>query len=117
MARSAEKAIPKVLHLWSQLNGPEMAEKDIQVLLQDGIPEDPLETVQEAEIWDRIGAISLERKLAWQGFKPGTEAFDEELARLKGAQEEARQAAPEAPRITLPDMNEEENAGEEQPAQ
>lgn len=113
MARAAEKAIPKVLHLWSQLNGPEMAEKDIQVLLQDGIPEDPIETVQEAEIWDRIGAISLERKLEWQGFKEGTEAFDKELARLKGAQEEARQAAPAGPRITLPAMNEEENSGEE----
>ena len=115
LARSAEKAIPKVLHLWSQLNGPEVAEKDITVLLQDGIPEDPIETVQEAEIWDRIGAISLERKLAWQGFKEGSEAFDTELARLKGAQEEARQAAPATPQITLPPMNEEENAG--QPAQ
>lgn len=111
MARAAEAAIPKVLHLWSQLHPPEVAEKDIQVLLQDGIPEDPMETAAEAEIWDRIGAISLERKLEWQGMKEGSEAFNKELARLKGAQEEARQAAPEAPRIELPALGEEQNVG------
>jgi hypothetical protein len=61
-ARAAETAIPKVLHLWSQLpaNGPVMEEKDIQVLLQDGIPEDPMETVQEAEILP--GSRALRRK-------------------------------------------------------
>jgi hypothetical protein len=116
LARAAEKAIPKVLHLWSQLNGPEIAEKDIQVLLQDGIPEDPIETATEAQLWDSMSAISLERKLVWQGMQEGTEAFDVELARLKGAEEEARQAAPAAPVIELSAINEEENAGQE-PAQ
>ncbi|MCK9569510.1 phage portal protein [Candidatus Pacearchaeota archaeon] len=108
-ARMAETAIPKVLHLWSQLpaNGPMMDTKDIQVLLQDGIPEDPMETAQEGQLWDAMGAISTERKLEWQGLKEGSEAFDKELARLKGAQEEAQLAAPERPAITLQPMGEE----------
>jgi len=42
-ARAAEKAIPAVLHLWSQLHPPEILEEDIEVKLQDGIPDDPME--------------------------------------------------------------------------
>ena len=42
-ARAAEKAIPAVLHLWSQLHPPEILEEDIEVKLKDGIPDDPME--------------------------------------------------------------------------
>jgi len=45
-ARAAERAIPKVLNLWSQLNNPIVPIQDIQVELQDGIPEDPKETAE-----------------------------------------------------------------------
>jgi len=100
-ARAAEKAIPKVLQLWSRLNGPAMDINDIQVLLQDGIPEDPMETAAEAELWDRMGSISLERKLVWQGMQENSEAFKVELERLKGAQQAQKEAAPAAPRIEL----------------
>jgi len=42
-ARAAEKAIPAVLHLWSQLHPPEILVEDIEVKLKDGIPDDPME--------------------------------------------------------------------------
>jgi hypothetical protein len=42
-ARAAEKAIPAVLHLWSQLHPPEILEEYIEVKLKDGIPDDPME--------------------------------------------------------------------------
>lgn len=102
-ARAAEKAIPKAINLWSQLHPPEIPLDSITVNLQDGIPEDPMETAQTAQFWDAMGAISLERKLELQGLKEGSEAFDKELARLKAAQP----TAPEAPRIALPALGEE----------
>jgi hypothetical protein len=97
-ARAAEKAIPKVINLWSQLNGPEIPIDKITVNLQDGIPEDPMETAQTAQFWDSMGAISLERKLELQGLKEGSEAFTKELERLKGAQQQEK---PETPTIQL----------------
>jgi len=111
-ARAAEKAIPKVLNLWSQLHGPEIPLEKITVNLQDGIPDDPMETAQTAQFWDAMGAMSLERKLELQGLKEGSEAFEKELERIRSAQQ---QAAPEGPQIELPALGE-ENAGEE-PAQ
>lgn len=42
-ARTAEKAIPAVLHLWSQLHLPEIPIEEIEVKLKDGIPDDPME--------------------------------------------------------------------------
>ena len=42
-ARAAETAIPKVLHLWSQLHPPEILIEEIEVKLKDGIPDDPME--------------------------------------------------------------------------
>lgn len=42
-ARAAEKAIPAVLHLWSQLHLPEIPIEEIEVKLKDGIPDDPME--------------------------------------------------------------------------
>ena len=103
-ARAAEKAIPKVLNLWSQLHGPEIPLEKITVNLQDGIPEDPMETAQATQIWDLMGAVSLERKLILQGFKEGSEAFITELERLKSA----RPNAPEPPDLKLEDMTDEE---------
>ena len=107
-ARAAEKAIPTVLNLWSQLHPPEIPLEKITVNLQDGIPEDPMETAQAAQLWDAMGAISLERKLELQGLKEGSEAFTKELERLKAAQP----PTPEAPRIALPALGA-ENATEE----
>lgn len=43
-ARAAEKAIPRVIGLWSQLHPPAIDPADVEVHLQDGIPEDPMET-------------------------------------------------------------------------
>lgn len=103
-ARAAEKAIPKVLNLWSQLHGPEIPLEKITVNLQDGIPDDPMETAQTALFWDQMGAMSLERKLVLQGFKEGSEAFITELERLKSA----RPNAPEPPDLKLEDMTDEE---------
>jgi hypothetical protein len=102
-ARAAEKAIPKVINLWSQLNQPTIEIKDITVNLQDGIPEDPMETAQAAQIWASVGAISLERMLTLQGLKEGSEAFDKELALLKNAEQ---QATPQSPTIELPPIGE-----------
>ena len=85
-ARAAEKAIPKVLNLWSQLHGPEIPLEKITVNLQDGIPDDPLETAQTIQLWDAMGAVSLERKLELQGLKEGSDAFEKEIARIKSAQ-------------------------------
>lgn len=115
-ARAAEEAIPKVLHLWSQLHPPAVLLQDIHIRLQDGIPEDPMETAQAALLWDQMGAISMERKLVLQGFKEGSGAFDKELERLKGAQQAQQQAGPASPAIELPALGKEQNAGQ-QPAQ
>lgn len=84
-ARAAEKAIPKVLALWSQLHPPAIPLENITVNLQDGIPEDPMETAQASLLWDQMGALSLERKLTLQGFKEGSDAFTKELERIKAA--------------------------------
>jgi hypothetical protein len=101
-ARAAEQAIPKVLALWSQLHPPEIPLQAITVNLQDGIPEDPMETAQAALLWEQMGAISLERKLILQGLKEGSEAFDTELERLKAS----APSTPEVPQIELPPMGE-----------
>ena len=93
-ARAAEKAIPKVLQLWSQLHGPAMDLKDIQIIFQDGIPEDQLEKARTVQLWDSMKAISLERKLELQGLKEGSDAFDKELERLRGAQKMLEPAQP-----------------------
>lgn len=104
-ARAAEKSIPKVLSLWSQLHPPEVPAEKISVVFQDGIPEDPMETAQTMLWWDQMGAVSLERKLVLQGLKEGTEAFDVELKRLKDQQ---AQQQPEPPGIKLEPLDEAE---------
>lgn len=71
-ARAAEKAIPAVLHLWSQLHPPEIMEEDIEVKMKDGIPDDPMEeanvnniratalaTLKTAGIIGRRGALQM----------------------------------------------------------
>jgi len=119
-ARTAEKAISKVINLWSQLHPPAIPIDSITVNLQDGIPEDPMETAQTATLWDAMGALSLERKLILQGLKEDSEAFKAELTRLKKQQEENK---PEPPVIELPGKGEGEEEEEEidgsqqQPAQ
>lgn len=98
-ARAAEDAIPKVLNLWSQLHPPVIPIKDIHVLLRDGIPEDKIELAKAAQLWDAMGAISLERKLGMQGLKEGSDAFNIELSRLRGVQ-----AFAIAPKSRLPPL-------------
>ena len=98
-ARAMEKAIPQVLNLWSQLHPPIVAIKDIHVKLKDGIPEDQVETAKAAQLWDAMGAISLERKLELQGLKEGSEAYEIELGRLRGVQ-----AALIVPKSRLPPL-------------
>jgi hypothetical protein len=93
-SRAMEKAIPQVLNLWSQLHPPVVDVKDISVILRNGLPEDQIETATAAQIWNSIGAISLERKLELQGFKEGSDAFNQELARIRGAQQRAAPAEP-----------------------
>jgi len=82
-SRAMEEAIPKVLHLWAALAGKEVPIESINVILKDGLPTDPIEIATAAQIWHSIGAISLERRLELQGLKPGTDAFNEEIARLR----------------------------------
>ena len=110
-ARAAERSIPKILNLWSQLHPPAIPIESITVNMQDGIPEDPVEIAQVAQFWDAMGAISMERKLELQGLKEGSDAFTKELERLRAAQP----AAPEAPVVELPGL-EATNANQE-PAQ
>lgn len=78
-----EEAIPQVLHLWSALHKPVVEKNKISVILRDGLPTDPIETATATQIWASISAISLERKLEMQGLKPGTDAFNDEIARLR----------------------------------
>jgi hypothetical protein len=98
-ARAAEIAIPKVINLWSQLHPPTVEIPDITINLQDGIPEDPMETAQTAQFWDAMGAMSLERKLVLQGLEEGSDAFNTELERLKGQQQ---QEVAQIPTLSLP---------------
>jgi hypothetical protein len=93
-ARAMEKAIPKVLNLWSQLHPPVIEISNIGVILKDGLPVDQIETATAAQIWSSIGAISLERKLELQGFKEGSDAFNQELERIRGAQLKIAPAEP-----------------------
>ena len=111
-ARAAEKAIPKVLNLWSQLHPPVIELKDVQVRLQDGIPEDPMETAQVTQFWDAMGAVSLERKLVLQGFEEGSDAFKTELQRLQDSQQ---RSVPDAPGVELPGLGDED--GQQQAAE
>lgn len=98
-ARAMEKAIPKVLNLWSQLHPPVVAIKEISVILRNGLPEDQIETAKAAQLWDAMGAISLERKLELQGLKEGSEAYEMELGRLRGVK-----AVLIAPKSRLPPL-------------
>ena len=75
-ARAAEKAIPKVLNLWSQLHGPEIPLEKITVNLQDGIPDDPME---EANV-NNIRATALATLIGIIGRKGALQmAFDSGL--------------------------------------
>lgn len=82
-AKAYLKAVPSVINLWSQLHPPKVEKKNIQILMKNGIPDDPLETAQTTALWDSMGAVSLERKLELQGLKPGSDAYNQELARLR----------------------------------
>jgi hypothetical protein len=77
-ARAAEKAIPAVLHLWSQLHPPEILEEDIEVKLKDGIPDDPMEEANVNNI--RATALATLKTVGIIGRKGALQmAFDSGL--------------------------------------
>jgi hypothetical protein len=77
-ARAAEKAIPKVLNLWSQLHGPEIPLEKITVNLQDGIPDDPMEEANVNNI--RATALATLKTVGIIGRKGALQmAFDSGL--------------------------------------
>jgi hypothetical protein len=84
-ARAAEAAIKDVTYLYTGLKdkGPQIEKKDIKVLLQDGIPEDKMESARVMQLWDAMKSVSLERKLIAQGLVEGSEEFNIELERLR----------------------------------
>jgi hypothetical protein len=64
-ARAAEEAITKVLNLWSQLHPPEILADQITIDLQDGIPDDPLETANVNNIQAQtLGSLTTARILS-----------------------------------------------------
>lgn len=100
LASAYKKAIAKVFSLKSKLDvalGVEGAvsfePSAVQVTLSDGILDSPTEIAQASLLWDQMGAMSIERKLVLQGFKEGSEAFLQELERIKAS----RPAAIEEP--------------------
>jgi hypothetical protein len=77
-ARAAEKAIPAVLHLWSQLHPPEIMEEDIEVKMKDGIPDDPMEEANVNNI--RATALATLKTVGIIGRKGALQmAFDSGL--------------------------------------
>ncbi|MDD3984284.1 MAG: hypothetical protein PHU54_10185 [Candidatus Omnitrophica bacterium] len=77
-ARAAEKAIPAVLHLWSQLHLPEIPLEDIEVKLKDGIPDDPMEEANVNNI--RATALATLKTVGIIGRKGALQmAFDSGL--------------------------------------
>jgi hypothetical protein len=77
-ARAAEKAIPAVLHLWSQLHPPEIPIEDITINLQDGIPDDPMEEANVNNI--RATALATLKTVGIIGRKGALQmAFDSGL--------------------------------------
>lgn len=77
-ARAAEKAIPAVLHLWSQLHLPEIPLEEIEVKLKDGIPDDPMEEANVNNI--RATALATLKTVGIIGRKGALQmAFDSGL--------------------------------------
>lgn len=113
LASSYKKAVAKALSLKSKLDvalgvaGAIAYEPtEVQIILRDGIPDDPLETAQILQLYDAMGAVSLEAKLEARGLKEGSEAFTKELERIRSAQPAAPQSPEEPPRIQLPAVEE-----------
>ena len=87
-ARAAEKAIPDVLHLWSQLHPPEILAEDIEVKLKDGIPDDPQETTQTCALAVAGGFMSVEKAVSvCQGLALDSPELAEEVARIRARPE------------------------------
>ena len=87
-AREAEKAIPKVLNLWSQLHPPEIPAKNITVRFQDGIPEDPVETTQTCSLAVAGGFMSVEKAVSQcQDLPLDSPELAEEVARIRARPE------------------------------
>jgi hypothetical protein len=83
-ARAAETAIPKVLHLWSQLHPPEIPIENITINLQDGIPDDPNETTQTCALAVAGGFMSVEKAVSvCQGLVLDSPELAEEVARIR----------------------------------
>lgn len=121
-ATGLRKAIPKVHSVYSKLQvalgkgGKAVEPQDVSVVFKDGIPRDPVqETTWATQAFMNQG-MSLETYICvTQGLEYSEEpesALQKEVARIRGAQEAQKQAAPAAPAITLAPMGE-LNAGQE----
>ena len=90
MAQALKTANPLVLSLKSKIDVAQGVEgamafepEEVHIIVKDGIPEDPMAAAQVCQLWDLMGAISLESKLEARGLKEGTEAFQKELDRIR----------------------------------
>ena len=116
-ATGLKKAIPKVLSLKSQLEvalkvpgSAAIEPSDVSVVMQDGIPRDPKQEAEWATMAYTAGGMSLETYVSitqcLEMSDDPESALQKEVARIKGAAEQARLAAPAAPAIELPVIEE-----------
>ena len=124
-ATGLKTAIPKVLSLKSKLDvalgvpgaGAPFEASEVSVTMQDGIPRDPVQDTTWATLAFQNQGMSLETYICvTQGLEydenPDS-AMMKEVSRIKGAQEEARKAMPESPKVELPALGD-TNAGQNQ---
>ena len=87
--RMASEAIRNALAValaWED-GGSTVADYRPEVKLGDGLPRDEFEEAQTVGVWDAAGAISLEEKVRTRRPDWDEDAVDEEVERIKGAQE------------------------------
>lgn len=110
-ANALKKAIPKVEILYNQLIGNPIDASKLTVDIRNGLPKDQAATVLFVSTAYAGGFMSLETAVATaQDFEMDEDPdspLQKEIARIKAAQQAQQQAAPAAPTIELPPMNEE----------
>jgi len=77
----------------------EVANYRADIKLGDGMPRDPLEDAQEAQIWG--DAISLEEKVRIRRPEWSDKQVDEEIARIKAQQAARAPSVPNIPTLNL----------------
>jgi hypothetical protein len=65
-------------------NGSRVRDYRADITLGDGLPRDPLEDAQEAQLWNQSGSISLEEKIRLRHPDWDQEAIEEEIAKIEG---------------------------------